>query len=360
MSQLFSRCRIHTLTLPNRLVRSATAERLGDEDGRALPRQAEMYRELVRGGVGLIITGHLFVARSGIAHPEMVGIHDDSMIPSLAALAGAVHEEGGKIAAQINHGGAQCFPEVVSDPMAPSAIESKMLRQPAREITTDEIEELIDAYRQAARRARQAGFDAVQIHAAHGYLISEFLSPFVNRREDQWGGDRARRRRMLQEVCRAVRREVGPDYPVFVKLGVIDGVEGGLTLHESLETVAELETLGLDAVEVSGGFGGRDLNSRAGVGKRVEEAYFREEVRAVRQATRLPVIMVGGMRSRRVMDEVLANNEADFISLCRPLICEPDLPNKLRTGKAETSACRSGNRCWPLAIGEGVRCREET
>ena len=355
---MFTPCRIKNLSLPNRLVRSATAERLGDAAGRPLPRQAEMYRELVRGGVGLIISGHLFVARSGIAHPEMVGIHDDSMIPSLAALADAVHEEGGKVAAQINHGGAQCAPEVVSNPMAPSAIESKMLPQPAREMTTDEIEELIDAYRHAARRAKQAGFDAVQVHAAHGYLISEFLSPFLNRRDDQWGGDRVRRRRMLREVCRAVRGEVGPDYPVFVKLGVIDGVEGGLTLEESLETVAELETLGLDVVEVSGGFGGRDLNSRAGVGKKVEEAYFRKEVRAVRQATRLPVIMVGGMRSRRVMDDVLDQNEADFISLCRPLICEPDLPNKFRAGETEKAACNSGNRCWPLATGEGVVCRE--
>ena len=355
---LFTPAKIGPLTLPNRLVRSATAECMADADGRPLPRLKEMYQVLARGGVGLIITGHMYVHPSGKAHPGMTGVYADDLIPDLAELADAAHREGGRVAVQINHGGMQCDPEATPETIAPSAVDATFLQRPAREMTPEEIERLIDAYAQAARRVKEAGFDGVQIHGAHGYLVGQFLSPFVNRRADAWGGDLAGRSRFLHAVCQAVRGQVGPDYPVFIKLGLIDAVEDGLTAEEGVQLVAALEEMGLDAVEISGGIGGgTDLNTRAGIRSEEDEAYFRPLARRARPFTRLPIILVGGFRSRSVMEKVLAVGEADFISLCRPLICEPDLPERLRLGIQERSACLSANRCWPKHAEEGVACR---
>jgi 2,4-dienoyl-CoA reductase-like NADH-dependent reductase (Old Yellow Enzyme family) len=344
------------LTIPNRFVRSATAERLADPSGRPRPALTELYRDLRDGGVGLIITGHMYVDAGGKCHPEMTGIHDDDLLLGLAGLAAAVHEDGGLVAVQINHGGMQCSRATVPEPVAPSDIAADFLQQPARALTSGEIEAVVEAYAQAARRAKEAGFDAVQLHGAHGYLINQFLSPLVNWREDSWGGDLHGRMRFLREVCRAVRAEVGDDYPVFIKLGMADGVAGGLTLAESVEVVAALEDLGLDGVEVSGGItGGEIQNSRKGVRTVEDEAYFRAFAQAARTATALPVMLVGGLRSRGVMDDVLSSGDADFISLCRPLICEPDFPRRLKAGRSRSS-CISANRCWPEGMAEGIAC----
>ena len=355
---LFTPGHIGTLALPNRLVRSATAERMADADGRPKQRLRALYQELAGGGVALIITGHMYVHPSGKAHPEMTGIHSDELIPSLAELADAVHREGGRAVVQINHGGMQCSRETVPETIAPSAVDAPFLTGPAREMTADEITLLIQAYGQAARRTREAGFDGVQIHGAHGYLVSQFLSPFANRRTDEWGGDLEGRMRFLRAVCQAVRAQVGPDYPVLIKLGTMDGVEGGLTPEEGVRVVAALEGMGLNALEISGGIGGgRNLNSRTGIRSEADEAYFRPLARQARPVTRLPIILVGGFRSRHVMEEVLADGDADFISLCRPLICEPDLPDRLRAGSQERSSCISANRCWPEGMDEGIACK---
>jgi len=359
MSLLFTPGQIGSLTLPNRLVRSATAEHLADDaDGRPRPQLRRLYQELTRGGVGLIITGHMYVHPSGKAHSEMTGIYSDELVPGLTELVDTVHREGGFIAAQINHGGMQCSPVGVPEAIAPSTVSAPFLEQPAREMTPDEIQALIQAYAQAARRAQEAGFDAIQVHAAHGYLISQFLSPFANRRTDEWGGDTQGRMHFLRAVCQAVREQVGPDYPLFVKLGMLDGVEGGLAPEEAVEIVAALEGMGLDGLEISGGIGGgrRYLNVRPGVVSGVDEAYFRPLVQMARPATRLPILMVGGLRSRLIIEEVLAAGEADFISLCRPFICEPDLPHRLQAGQRE-AACISANYCWPETLGEGIACK---
>jgi 2,4-dienoyl-CoA reductase-like NADH-dependent reductase (Old Yellow Enzyme family) len=346
------------LTLSNRLVRSATAERMADADGRPRPQLSALYEELARGGVGLIITGHMYVHPSGKAHPEMTGIHSDDSLPALATLANAVHRAGGRVVVQINHGGMQCSQETVPQTIAPSAVAAPFLERPAREVAPDEIALLIQAYGQAARRAQEAGFDGVQIHGAHGYLIGQFLSPFVNHRTDEWGGDVEGRMRFLRAVCHTVREQVGPDYPVLIKLGMMDGVEGGLTPKMGVQVVAALEEMGLDGVEISGGIGGgRNLNTRTGIRSEADEAYFRPLAQQARPATRLPIMLVGGFRSRRVMEEVLDAGDADFISLCRPLICEPDLPNRLRTGLQDRSACISANRCWAEREGEGIGCK---
>jgi 2,4-dienoyl-CoA reductase-like NADH-dependent reductase (Old Yellow Enzyme family) len=274
-----------------------------------------------------------------------------------------VHAEGGKIAVQINHGGMQCSRSTVSETIAPSEVSAPFLPQPARAMTSDEIVGLVQAYAQAARRAKAAGFDAVQLHGAHGYLIEQFLSPFVNHRDDTWGGDLQGRMHFLHAICDAVRAEVGPDYPVFIKLGMMDAVEGGLSPDEGAEIAAALAGMGLDAVEVSGGIGGEvNLNSRVGIRNEDDEAYFRDLARRAQVAMaedndgRLPILLVGGLRSREVMDDVLDSDDADFIALSRPLICEPDLPRRLCQGQARAT-CISASRCWPADMGEGIACK---
>ena len=217
---------------------------------------------------------------------------------------------------------------------------------------------LIDAYAQAARRVKEAGFDGVQIHGAHGYLIGQFLSPFVNKRTDEWGAGPEGRMRFLRAVCAAVREQVGREYPVFIKLGMVDAVEGGLTVDGSTEIAAELAGMGLDGIEISGGIGGgEDLNVRPGIRNEADEAYFRYLAQATRPVTPLPIALVGGFRSLSVMEDVLASGDADYVSLCRPLISEPDFPNRLRDEIQQRAACISGNRCWPDELGDGIACR---
>jgi 2,4-dienoyl-CoA reductase-like NADH-dependent reductase (Old Yellow Enzyme family) len=363
LADLFSPIQIGTLKLDNRLVRSATAERMATEPiGRATPTLAALLGGLARGGVGLIISGHAYVSPKGKAHPEMLSAHCDEMIPGLKTLADAVRENGGRVAMQINHGGRQCDEACTPETLAPSPVAAGSGGLP-REMTPSEVVEAVDAFGQAARRAQQAGFDAVQLHGAHGYLIGQFLSPHTNRRRDAWGGDFERRLAFLAAVCEVVRGEVGPDFPVFIKLGMMDNLErvpDGLNPEEGARIVSRLADLKLDAVEVSGGYhGGSDFVGRLGVGTKAPEAYFRDLARRAQAATELPVILVGGLRSRAVMDEVLDAGDADMIALCRPLIREPDLPNRLRSGESTVAACISGGRCWAKGLGQGISCKCE-
>jgi 2,4-dienoyl-CoA reductase-like NADH-dependent reductase (Old Yellow Enzyme family) len=355
VSLLFSPGKIGTLEIPNRLVRSATAENMADNNGRPLPKMIGLYRQLSRGGVGLIITGHMYVHPGGKAHPEMTGIYTDELIPHLKKLADAVHEEGGLVIVQINHGGIYVDKESVSDPIAPSNYLNKSSEKSAREMTEDESATLVDAFGQAARRAREAGFDGVQIHAAHGYLISQFLSPAVNKRTDKWGGDIQGRSNFLREVCIAIRGQVGNEFPILIKLGMKDGVEDGLDIEESLEVVKLCEKIGIDGIEISSGF--KSSSIRKGIRRENEEAYFLPFAKRVKPITTLPLLLVGGIRSKKVMEQILSNGDADFISLCRPLINDPDFPNKLRLGLKEKSDCISSNNCWPEEKGIGIGCK---
>jgi 2,4-dienoyl-CoA reductase-like NADH-dependent reductase (Old Yellow Enzyme family) len=288
----------------------------------------------------------------------MTGIYTDELIPDLAELADVVHQNGGKVAVQINHGGIQCSEEVVSELIAPSTIRMKPSSRQAREMTESEILKIVETYGDAARRVKQAGFDAVQIHGAHGYLISQFLSPYVNRREDQWGGELENRVRFLREVAKIVRKEVGPDFPVFIKLGMMDGIDGGLSAEDGAQVASSLEEMGIEALEISGGIGGKDVvNTKKGIRKPSEEAYFQHLAEKARPLTNLPILLVGGLRSRQVMEGILKSGTADFISICRPLITEPDLPNMMKQGLKEKSRCLSANNCWPTVDGTGIACK---
>jgi len=355
---LFTPARIGTLELRNRMVRSATAERMATSDGTPLPELIECHRALAHGGTGLIITGHMYVHPTGIVHPQMVGIDSDDRVEGLAALADAVHGEGGHIAVQLNHSGRQARASVTEMAIAPSDDPAAPPRAAARKMTDEEIAEIIEAYAQAARRVSEAGFDAVQIHAAHGFLISQFLSPLANQRTDGWGGSLRNRMRFLASVVGAVRREVGDRFPVFAKLGLCDESEGGLTLEEGIQILGAAKGMGLDAVEISGGIGTTGAYvTRKGVRAGHDEAYLRPWAQQAKDATSVPTILVGGLRSRAVMEEVLESGDAQFISLCRPLVCEPDLANRLAEGESTAARCISANRCWPESSDEYLACR---
>ena len=354
MDKLFSEGRVGSLVLPNRLIRSATAERMATPAGLVTEPMIDLYRALAAGGAGLIIAGHSYIRADGRAGPTMSALDRDETIPGWRRLVEAVHDEGGRIAAQINHGGRQAMPALDGTPRAPSPVSLRgVTPQPLEE---DEIWALVDVCRMAARRAKQAGFDAVQIHAAHGYLISNFNSPFTNRRQDAWGGDVNGRGRFAREVALAVRRELGATYPLFIKLNASDGVEGGISRQDAVQIARRLEGAGLDAVEVSGG----TADAIDYAIRRIQpgqEAYFAADARALKQSLRIPVILVGGIRSFEVASRLLEDGTADFISMCRPLIREPDLPRRWQRGERRAADCISCGLCRKYQD-RGVRCEE--
>ncbi|HUS70505.1 MAG TPA: NADH:flavin oxidoreductase [Anaerolineae bacterium] len=356
MSILFDPGTIGRLQLRNRLVRSATAEHMTDAEGRPEKPLADLYGELARGGVGLIITGHCFVHEGGRCQVQMTGVHRDELIPTLEVLTTAVHDEGGLVAMQINHGGRECRGDAIPGPaVAPSPVPTAKGKQRPEQLSEEGIEEIVAAFGDAAGRAQAAGFDGVQIHAAHGYLINQFNSPAANWRTDRWGGTPARRMRFLEEVAAAVRDRVGNDYPVLIKLGMEDSARDGLTLKDGAEIVRHLADWGIDALEVSGGIGGTSV--RKDILRVEDEGYFLDAARAAREATDLPIILVGGMRSKQLMEQILEEGAANFISMSRPLIREPDLPKRLFGGQ-ERSTCISCNRCWPPPGEYGIACRD--
>jgi 2,4-dienoyl-CoA reductase-like NADH-dependent reductase (Old Yellow Enzyme family) len=358
-SILFEKTRIKTLSLDNRLVRSATWEGLADAEGRCTPELIRHMETLARGGVGLIITGHAFVEKRGQAGVRQMGIHTDAMLDGLHDMTAAVHGEGGKIVAQLAHSGISADPALTKGPpMAISRLERygkhKSLTMKSSDFTT-----VADAFGRAAFRAIKAGFDGVQIHAAHGYLLSQSISPFFNHRTDRYGGSAEKRRRFLLEVLESIRSRVGDDYPVLIKMNTSDFLEGGLVVEESLNVARALVQKGIDAIELSGGTGasGKLNPVRSGIRQESDEAYFRSEAAVFRRALKVPLALVGGIRSFRVAEKIVTEGLVDYISMSRPFIREPELINRWRRGDLAKSACLSDSRCFvPARTGKGLFC----
>ncbi|HPD17083.1 MAG TPA: NADH:flavin oxidoreductase [Planctomycetota bacterium] len=350
MTTVFTPARLGALELPNRLVRSATGEKMCRSDGSAPPSVPQFYARLARGGVGLLITGHSFVRADGKASEGMMGVHSDKMLPGLKAVVEAVQGNGGKVVCQINHAGRQTRPELIGGkrPVAPSAVVEKTTGLRPRALDPEEIEPLLDSYVTAACRCREAGFDGVQLHCAHGYLMSSFLSPHTNRRTDAWGGSLEARARFPLEAVRRIRAALGREFPLLVKLNAEDFIEGGLTLAQSCRIAAWLEAEGVDGIEISAGMAETaDQIVRKHIDAPEKEGYFIPFAREFRQHVRVPLICVGGFRSLSVMEAALESGAADFVSLCRPLIREPELPRKLREGTSTRATCISCNCCGP-------------
>jgi 2,4-dienoyl-CoA reductase-like NADH-dependent reductase (Old Yellow Enzyme family) len=359
VSILFEPAKIGPLELPNRFVRSATWEGMAAADGAVTPRLIDTIAALARGGVGLIMSSHAFVRPDGQAGPLQLGAWKDDLIPGLERMVAAAHEHGARMALQLTHAG--CFaaePLTGSPPLCVSG-SVPFDDTPRREMHAAEIGDLVAAFASAARRGRTASFDAVQIHCAHGYLLSQFLSPLYNRRTDAYGGSIANRARVLREVLAAVRAEVGPEVPVMVKINCQDFVEGGLMVDDSVAAASMLEADGLDAVELSGGWL-RNLKrspARVGIASKEREAYHREEAAAFRRQLKIPLILVGGIRSFELAEQLVDEGLCNFISMSRPFIREPNLVARWRSGDRRKAACKSDNLCFePARKGEGIYC----
>jgi len=342
---LFSPASIGRLEIINRLVRSATAERGADEKGIVTDEMVEMYNTAAQGGAGLIISGHSYIHPLGRTNAAMTGIHCDETIPGLRKVVKAVRRNSeAKVFLQISHAGRVTTEAVCGGiPAGPSAIPVRMSGEKARELSSDEIEELVHLYTQAVLRAQEADFNGVQLHCAHGYLISQFLSGYTNKREDKWGQDK---RLFLMRVIDEVK-QAAPDFPLIVKINSQDFVPGGVTLEEFAETCLLLERRGILAVEVSGGIPeAGNKSTRKEINKPEKEGYFLEGSRALKSAgLKIPIIAVGGFRSLPVCEEALQHGDADLIAMCRPLITQPDLPRKWQRGENEVSRCISCNKC---------------
>ena len=362
MAKLFEETQINGMVLANRFVRSATWEGMAGEDGGVTPKLIDCMINLARGGIGLIISGHTYIHRAGQAGPWQLGVYSDDLIPGLTAMADAVHKNNGKIVMQLAHAGFFANAKLSGhQPFAVSDVEG-IAKSPRKEMTVQEIGEIVQAFAEAAKRAKRAGFDGVQIHSAHGYLMSQFLSPAFNRRTDKYGGSVENRARALTETLRAIRSSVGQDYPVLVKMNSSDFIENGLNLEDSIQVGKMLEEGRIDAIELSGGVLTSDKlsPSRMGIHSEEKEAYFQQEAKAFREKVAVPLILVGGNRSYNMAERIISEGIVDYISMSRPLIREPGLINRWKSGDFAKSACLSDNQCFgPAMAGEGIYCVTE-
>ena len=355
MRKVFDETRIHGMSLRNRLVRSATWEGMCDQEGRPTSRLTAYYAELARGGIGLLISGYAFVRPDGRQLPGQMGV-DLAFSNEMRAITGAVHGEGGRICLQLVHCGGQSSSKIIGrQPLAPSAIKVDQYPEMPEELTEADIHDLIGRFAAAAALAREWGFDAVQLHASHGYLINQFLSPLTNRRQDGYGGTITNRCRFMLEVYRAVRKAVGPDYPVLVKLNGSDNLDGGLALDDAVVAAKLLDEEGIDAIEVSGGTpaSGAMTPVRQGIDSREQEAYNLPLAYRIKNAVSCPVMVVGGLRSFELIEGIIRREEADYVALSRPLIREPALPKRWQAGDEQKARCISCNGCFKPGLKEG-------
>ncbi len=344
------------MTLANRFVRSATWEGMCEKDGRPTSKLASCYRDLAAGGAGLIITGYAFVRLDGKQSPGKMGIHTDDFAGDMMTLTRTVHEEGGKICMQLVHAGGQTTAKTAGRrPLAPSAVKVEQFPEEPEAMSKEDIEEIVAAFGDAARRAMEYGFDAVQLHAAHGYLINQFLSPLTNRRTDGYGGSVENRCRFLLEVYRRIRSVVGPDFPVFVKLNGSDNLADGLDISDAVHAARMLDREKIDAIEVSGGTAasGETGPVRTKIDGPAREAYNLALAREIKKAVQCPVMSVGGFRSPEVINEAVVANEIDYIAMARPFIREPRLIMRWKEGDLSPARCISCNGCFKPGYKEG-------
>jgi 2,4-dienoyl-CoA reductase-like NADH-dependent reductase (Old Yellow Enzyme family) len=398
-SIVFTPAQIGPLQIKNRLVRSATGERAATERGEVSDFLVDVYRTLAKGGVGLIITGVVNAYSKSVNNP-FIRADDDYFIPGLAKIPRAVREADSdcKVILQLVHWGRQVaeqekaaklmpflppaflaymrkHPEimattgqtqhVVLEPTAPSAIYDALFDRTPRALKLEEIDGIIEAFTSAICRAKEAGFDGVQLHAAHGYLLSTFLSPRTNQRQDDYGGSTENRTRIVRDIYERARKKVGDTFPILIKMNTTDFLPGGMDTDEAVKIGKLLSEVGIAAIETSGGMWESVTRpkdelgwlpvlipeARTGINEREQEAYFLPGAAALKEKTKATVILVGGLRSFTRIEEILTSGAADFVALCRPLIRQPDLPVLWRSGKGPDKAeCISCNACFPAGV----------
>lgn len=351
---LFTPVKINSMIVANRFVRSATHEGVLDESGLWNSRLEEILVGLADGELGLIISGHAFVTPAGRAGRNQASAARDECVGPWTRTVEKIHRLESRIILQLAHaGGCSLDPETAA---GPSPFASSPRRPPCRMLSIAEIDRLTGQFVDAAVRAREAGFDGVQIHAAHGYLLSQFLSPHYNHRTDDYGGSPENRSRFLCEVVTEIRRALGPAFPVLVKLNSEDFIPDGFQAEECVELCRKLETLGIDAIELSGGVPAAppELGSVRAVN---DGPYYLSTGCKVRSAVKVPVILVGGFREFFTCMETVTRGVCDMIALSRPLIREPELVLRWHTGEMAPAACDRCNGCFrPIVTGRTFGC----
>lgn len=322
-------------TIKNRFFKSAMSEGMGTKNFQPKRNIATLYKRWAEGGTGLIITGNIMVDPKGTAEPGNIVFDKNSNMEILKDWAKQGQQHGAKVMVQLNHPGKQAPKTIAKETVAPSAVPlgnglNKLFSTP-RALTTSEVEELVQKFVTSAKITKEAGFSGVQIHAAHGYLISQFLSPHDNRRTDKYGGSLEDRMRFLKEIYLGMREELGKDFPIGIKINSTDFKEDGLTEEDSLETIVELANLGLDFVEISGGTYERPAMMGA-TSKSTNQVFFAEYSKKLKQKIDIPVVVTGGIRSINAMNTLLNDNTTDFIGIARPLTIDPNIPNKIKQG----------------------------
>lgn len=353
MKTLFERTSIGPMKLKNRLWRAATWLNMADSRGHMTERLEKVYLDVARGGVGTIITGYAFVLKEEQPNPSMLGIYDDAFISEYQEFTRKIQAEGVNIVMQIVYGGS--FTSYIPEKRTiwgPSDVAHPLSKVVPTEMTVDNIKTIISAFASAAGRVKAAGFDGVELHAAHSYLLSQFLSPYFNRRTDEYGGVIANRGRIIYEVLEAVRKEVGPDYPVFIKMHCTDDWDDkGLTAEESLVVARELEKRGISGIEFSGGNmdSGAYPNKgpgRSGILKVEKQSYFAAVTAGIAEKLQVPVISVGGHRTPEKLEEILNSSSIEYFALSRVIHSEADIVKRWQTDMTAKPRCLSCNKCW--------------
>ena len=371
MTDLFSPLRLGAIELPNRIVMSSLTRNRAGEGNVPTPLVAEYYRQ--RASAGLILTEASPICPEAHGYPRTPGIHSEAQIAGWQGVTDAVHRAGGKIALQIWHVGRISHPDLQPGgqlPVAPSALRAagqtftgqgmKDFVTP-RALATDEIPGLVATYARAARNAIVAGFDGVEVHAGNGYLLDQFLRSSTNQRTDAYGGSTENRARFITDIVKRARDIVGPNYPIMIKMNCDDFIPGGLEKEEALRVARVIFQAGIDCIEVTGGTNSESpLNIAAmRINKEEKEAYFKSYAEALKQQIAIPIMLVGGLRTPRVMEKIISEGIADFISMCRPFIREPGLIKRWKEGDPEKAKCISCNMCGLHVFKRSLRCYVE-
>jgi 2,4-dienoyl-CoA reductase-like NADH-dependent reductase (Old Yellow Enzyme family) len=355
MKKIFEKTNLGGLTLKNRIIRSATQEGAADQHGNITEGLVSIYERVAAGGAGAAITSMMGVDENSSSFPNMVKAYGDDFVHGLAGIVNKAHNHECKIIVQLVHCGANTNTDNGSKPLAPSDLVLSETKS-AKGMTKEEIQSVINNFASAAERCKEAGADGVQIHGAHGYLLSQFLSPFFNKRKDEYGGDITGRAKIVFEVYSAIRDKVGADYPIWIKLNGEDYVNEGLSFEECLWVCCELDKLGINGIEISGGINiSLESLSVRRMSSSDQEAVFAQNAMQIAEKVNAAVISVGCYRTREMIEEWLNKGKIQAISLSRPLICEPELPSIWESGDRRKSKCVSCNKCFDFKSGFGCK-----
>ncbi len=389
---LFNETKISGITAKNRIIRSATHNGLADENGAPSEKLIAKYEHLAKNEVGCIITGYAAVSKNGVSpYPRMMKIFDDGVIEKYRELTDAVHRYNTPVILQIAHCGRQTSSKAIGlQKVAPSNVLHAFYPDKAKELTDEEILGIIDDFIAAVVRAEKSGFDGVQLHGGHGYLLHDFLSPYGNRRKDRWGGSLENRCRIVEMIIKGIKEKTS--LPVWIKISAEDNRKNGMRIDSSIEICKRLESAGCDAIEVSCGtvqdgmntmrsklmpmdavfkyrepcasfpklLGKISLSAANLINPMIKqpsplENFNVENAALIKSAVSIPVIVVGGIHKVSDMESIIADGKADFVSMCRPFICEPDLARKLKNGQKEAK-CIMCNYCGLVIEKDPTKC----